>query len=109
MGVRGIEAAKMEAMAKKKMPKPEEANHSKQMEEKEEAKQMEVMVGTEENLTGWANNWDETRPRIGDFVEEQMSWGSVWSLFWLGIWIFPMKLLMLVCTVTSFGTTILGL
>ncbi|XP_054808180.1 uncharacterized protein LOC129310384 [Prosopis cineraria] len=85
VGVSGFEAAEMAAMAKKKRKaKPDEADHHhKQKEEqKKEVKQMEIAGTDQENVAGWANNWEETWPWIGDFVDEQMSWGSVWFPFW---------------------------
>ncbi|XP_028768604.1 uncharacterized protein LOC114726198 [Neltuma alba] len=86
VSVTGFEAAEMAATAKKKKPSKAHPGTDqkallKNAEEEEDEKKKQV-VGTEENVSGLAN-WDENWPCwIADFVDEQMSWGSVWFPFW---------------------------
>ncbi|KAK4260848.1 hypothetical protein QN277_003912 [Acacia crassicarpa] len=94
VSVSGFEAAEIAATTAKKKKQPNQKavavlRKNTEEEEKElkkrEGKKMEVMVamGAQENVSGFANNWDdENWAWIGHFVDEQMSWGSVWFPFW---------------------------
>ncbi|XP_054801030.1 uncharacterized protein LOC129305118 [Prosopis cineraria] len=80
MSVRAFEGAEMASMVKKKKAKSTEADDQKMRNEEEEK---EGKQKVEENVLGWPS-WDDDHdywPWIGDFVDEQMSWGSVWIPF----------------------------
>lgn len=91
VSVSGFEAAEMAATAtaKKKKQSNQKVNGLVNVEEEQKKmmKKMEVAMGCEENnnnVSGLGNDWDENywANWIGDFVDEQMSWGSVWFPFW---------------------------